>query len=214
MLTPSLFYLANLLFCLAYMVRDMAWLRAITILAATSTLPYFYFQSAPLYSAIGWQTAFIIINAINLTILLLQRRPVKLDEQEQWLQSTTLRLLKPRKMLRLLRLAKTHEIPAGEPLIHQGQKLNALLLLLSGKLSVQVEGQPRATLKPGDFVGEMSFISGQLTSADVVADEPARYLEWPADALDRLYARDSEIKDALQGALGMDMASKLARQAT
>lgn len=211
MLTVALFYFANLLFCLAYMVRDMAWLRALTILAASSTLPYFYFQTTPLYSAIGWQTAFIVINAVNLAVLLLQRRPVKLNEQEQWLQETTLRLLKPRKMLRLLALGKSHEVPQGQVLIRKGQKLDALFLLLSGKLSVSVEGKPRATLEPGDFVGEMSFISGQLTSADVLADEPVRYLEWSADTLERLYARDPQIKDALQGAIGMDMASKLAR---
>ncbi|WP_404414920.1 Crp/Fnr family transcriptional regulator [Marinospirillum sp.] len=211
MLTVFLFYIANLLFCLAYMVRDMAWLRTITILAAISTLPYFYFQASPLYSAMGWQIAFIAINAFNLTVLILHRRPVKLNDQEKWLHSTTLRLLKPRKMLRLLKQAKTHEVAAGEPLVHQGQELNALLLLLSGKASVQMEGQARATLLPGDFVGEMSFISGKVASADVVAEEAACYLEWTAPTLERLYARDSEIKDALQGAIGMDMADKLAR---
>ncbi len=209
--TVALFFFANILFCLAYMVRDMAYLRAITILAASSTLPYFYFQTTPLYSAMGWQIAFIVINAFNLTALLLQRRPIKLNEQEKWLQQTTLRLLKPRKMRRLLQLAQTHDIDKGELLIEKGQELDALLLILSGQAQVEINQQQRATLYPGDFAGEMSFISSKLTSADVVAEKPIRYLAWPAHALERLYLRDPEMKDALQGAIGMDMANKLAR---
>lgn len=211
MLTVALFFFANILFCLAYMVRDMAYLRAITILAASSTLPYFYFQASPLYSAMVWQVAFIVINAFNLTALLLQRRPIKLTEQETWLQQTTLRLLKPRKMRRLLRLAETHEIEKGERLIEKGQELNALLLILSGHAQVEINQQQRANLYPGDFAGEMSFISHKLTSADVVAEEPVRYLVWPAHTLERLYLRDPDMKYALQGAIGMDMANKLAR---
>ncbi|MYL24979.1 cyclic nucleotide-binding domain-containing protein [Halomonas alkaliantarctica] len=211
MLTVALFFFANILFCLAYMVRDMAYLRAITILAASSTLPYFYFQTTPLYSAMVWQVAFIVINAFNLTVLLLQRRPVKLSDEEQWLKHTTLRLLKPRKIRRLMQRAERYEVPSGEHLIHQGHELNALLLLLSGEASVKADGQRRAMLQPGDFAGEMSFISGKLTSADVVAEAPVRYIAWPASTLERLYQRDPELKDALQGTIGMDMANKLTR---
>lgn len=206
-----LFYLANLLFCLAYLVRDMAWLRAITILAASSTLPYFYFQATPLYSAMGWQITFILINAFNLTLLLLQRRPIQLSEKEAWLHKTTLRLLKPRMMRKLLQQGQEQQAAPGERLISQGQKLDTLLLLLSGKVSIHIDGQPRATLQPGDFMGEMSFITGQVTSADVVAQEDVEFIEWPRATLERLYLRNPQIKDALQGAIGMDLANKLAR---
>lgn len=189
----------------------MAYLRAITILAATCTLPYFYFQATPLYSAMGWQMAFILINAVNLTVLLLQRRPVQLTEEQQWLKRTTLRLLSPRNMLRLLRLASTHNALPGDTLIKEGKKPEALLLIMEGSATVALNGQHRATLQPGDFAGEMSFISERPASADVIAQEPVRYLRWSSSALHQLYQRDPAIKDALQGAIGVDMANKLAR---
>lgn len=211
LVTVTLFFIANLLFCLAYIVRDMAYLRAITIVAATCTLPYFYAQATPLYSAMGWQAAFIIINAFNLTILLLQRRPVQLNDEQQWLHRTTLRLLTPRKMLRLLRLANTHHAQKGDTLIQEGEQLDALLLIMKGSANVSLEGQLRATLQPGDFAGEMSFISGRPASADVIAQEPVRYFRWPCSVLNQLYQRDPAIKDALQGAIGVDMANKLSR---
>lgn len=211
MFTIALFFIANSLFCLAYIVRDMAWLRAITILAASSTLPYFYFQSSPLYEAMTWQIAFIVINTVNLTVLLLQRRPIKLNEEEKWLHQTTFSLLKPRRMRRLLLRAESRQIQPGETLIEQDKELRALIIILSGSASVMVNGVKRATLYPGDFAGEMSFITGRLTSADVIADEPVRYLIWSAPALERLYQRDPEMKNAIQSIIGFDMAAKLAR---
>ena len=118
----TLFTVANVLFCVAYLLRDMAWLRTITILAAGSTLPYFYFQPTPLYSAMAWQLAFIAINAVNLTRLLLERRPVRLTETEQQRSNFTFRSMTPRDLLRVLGCASWHHAPEGTRLIVQGSR--------------------------------------------------------------------------------------------
>ncbi|MCE8022413.1 cyclic nucleotide-binding domain-containing protein [Halomonas sp. MCCC 1A11036] len=210
-MTTGLFFLANFLFCLAYIVRDMAYLRAITILAALSTLPYFYFLESPLYSAIGWQLAFIVINAVNLTVLLMSRRPVSLDDDQRWLHQHTFRILSPREMLRVLRPARRQRCPAHVALIEQGQSLDKLILLLDGEAEVHAGGQHRATLRAGDFAGEMSFVTGKPASACVVTKSPVDYLAWQRRDLEALYHRDPRLKDAMQGVLGADMARKLTR---
>ncbi|APX92425.1 hypothetical protein BWR19_05430 [Halomonas sp. 1513] len=210
-MTTGLFFFANLLFCLAYLVRDMAYLRAITILAALSTLPYFYFLDTPLYSAIGWQIAFIAINAFNLTVLLLARRPVVLDDDQRWLHRHTFRMLTPREMLKVLRPTQREHCPADATLIEQDQPLDRLILLLDGEAEVHANGQHRATLRPGDFAGEMSFITGKPASATVVTRGAVDYLSWRRRDLEALYQRDPRLKDAMQGVIGADMARKLTR---
>lgn len=147
----------------------------------------------------------------QLNRVLLQRRPIKLNEEEKWLHKTTFSLLNPRRMRRLLGRTETRETPPGGVLIKQGEELRALIIVLSGSASVMVDGVKRATLYPGDFAGEMSFITGRLTSADVIADEPVRYMIWSATALERLYQRDADMKNAVHSIIGFDMASKLAR---
>lgn len=211
----ALFFVANVLFCLAYIVRDMAWLRAITILAASCTLPYFYFQPSPLYSVMGWQLAFIVINGVNLTILLLERRPVQLSEAEHYLHKLTFRNLSPREMLRVLALARWERSAPGTRLIQQGTHPEELLLIYDGLAEVRVDDRFRANLGPGDFVGEMSFATGRPTSADVEvpgnALKPVTYLTWRREELRQLFKRQPGIKDALQTILGVDMAQKLSR---
>ena len=45
---------ANLLYLASYSVRDILWLRILTIAAAVLLIPYYYLQSQPLWIAISW----------------------------------------------------------------------------------------------------------------------------------------------------------------
>jgi CRP/FNR family cyclic AMP-dependent transcriptional regulator len=63
----------------------------------------------------------------------------------------------------------------GENIVEQGQKSNALYILLTGRarvLSTNSRGREviLATLQVGDYIGEMSLIDGQPHSATVRAD--------------------------------------------
>ena len=55
-------------------------------------------------------------------------------------------------------------------LARTGEAGVGFFLLVDGKASVLENGRKRATLKPGDFFGEISLLDGGPRSADVVAD--------------------------------------------
>ncbi len=205
----SLFFVANILFCLAYMVHDMFWLRTIAIVAATSTLPYYYFKPAPLYTAMLWQGAFILINAVNLVLLILNRRQVLLTEEEKKLHALVFRSLTHREMRKLLSIAVWENAPAGHALIRRGERLDRLFLIYSGMADVTVDGREVARLRDGQFAGEMSLVTGQAASADVVARQPVRYLYWPLSSLRRMLRRHPQYRPVLQVIFGCDMAYKL-----
>jgi len=59
---------------------------------------------------------------------------------------------------------------AGAVLARTGEAGVGFFLLVDGTASVLVNGRKRATLKPGDFFGEISLLDGGPRSADVVAD--------------------------------------------
>ncbi|MDB5931108.1 MAG: putative transcriptional regulator, Crp/Fnr family [Polaromonas sp.] len=63
----------------------------------------------------------------------------------------------------------------GEPIVEQGKKSNALTILLTGRarvISSDARGREviLATMRPGDYVGEMSLIDHEPHSASVVAE--------------------------------------------
>ena len=89
-----LFYAANIVYCFAYMVTSMVWLRVLTILAAIYTFLYFYFWLEPLWSALLWQSVFVGINLVNLCLLLFAIRPQSLTLVQRQLHHNVFKDLK------------------------------------------------------------------------------------------------------------------------
>lgn len=72
----------------------------------------------------------------------------------------------------LLAHGETQKVPAGTVLIHEGQPLDALYIVLDGILTVSVAGlghREVAKIGCGEVLGEMSFVDGSPPSATVKA---------------------------------------------
>ena len=57
----------------------------------------------------------------------------------------------------------------GSRAVHRGLPSGGLYVILEGSALVLVDGTERAVLKPGDFFGEASVLTGDTAIADVVA---------------------------------------------
>ena len=68
--------IANILYLFSYLVRDILWLRILTVIAASCLIPYFYFRPDPLIIAIYWNLLFTSLNIFWIGRLLIERRPV------------------------------------------------------------------------------------------------------------------------------------------
>jgi hypothetical protein len=205
----AVIHIANVLYLLSYSVKDMLWLRCLTVVAALCLLPYYYVQPVPLTAAIAWNLIFIGINLIQIVILLRERRPVTLTEDQQRLYELAFRSVTPREFLKLLDLACWEEAAVGQIIVRKGQDIDRMMVIHSGSASIRCEERTVAELRPGHFVGEMSFITGEQTCADVVASETLRYVSWSKDSLRCLLEDRPQLKVALQYAIGVDLVSKL-----
>jgi CRP/FNR family transcriptional regulator, cyclic AMP receptor protein len=62
--------------------------------------------------------------------------------------------------------------PAGTTLIDQGKSNHTFFILIEGAAEVAVSGQPKRTLGPGDFFGEISMEHRVGATASVVTTTP------------------------------------------
>lgn len=68
-----LVYIANMLYLVSYLTRDILHLRLLTISTACCLAIYFYCQPEPLMTVVGWNVFFVAMNAIQLGCLVRER---------------------------------------------------------------------------------------------------------------------------------------------
>lgn len=206
-----LFFVANSCYALAYTARNMMVLRLLTVTAALLTFPYFIFQPEILYSALFWQSTFALINIVNIIRLIHERRPIKLTPKQQLLKDLVFRHFTDREMLRLLRHATPHSATTGQLLIESDSSIDSLYLLCSGSVDVVKSGRFLSRRRPGAFLGEVHYMTGERTTADVLFAEDGSYLRWDVDELRRMLEKNPALSKAFDSMLTMDVARKLRR---
>jgi CRP/FNR family transcriptional regulator, cyclic AMP receptor protein len=77
----------------------------------------------------------------------------------------------------------------GQRVIRQNMPGSGFYVILEGEASVMIDGEERARLRRGDFVGEISILTDEPPTADVVAMTMLRCLAIP----------DTELKSFMLG---------------
>ncbi len=202
---------ANILYLICYGVRDVLWLRIFCVTAMCTIMPY-YFWGEPrmLLYCILWNVAFLIINLFWIVVIIRQRRPPKMTDHQKRLYSDVFeKSCTPQEMLKLLSIANPETAAIGGKIVQKSSYPNGLMLVDQGAAHVFVGEDLVAKLGRGDFVAEMSYLTGEPAVADVVAATPLKYLKWSRIELEKLFAGRPELKSALNEIVGRNLVGKL-----
>jgi hypothetical protein len=200
-----LIHVANVLYLFAFIVRDILWLRILTVVAAVCLIPYYYFRPESMMMPIYWNLVFMVLNLYWICKLLLERLPVKLSPDEQRLCELVFRTMSPREMIKLLKLATWESAEAGECFVERGKALSRLMVIHSGTACAEVNGRKVTELRPGQFIGSIDYVTQETASANVVAIEPTRYVSWPKSKLKDFMGKNPDLHLALKSTLAIDL---------
>lgn len=202
-------HIANVLYLFSYTMRDILWLRILTVIAASFLVAYFYFRPDPLLPPIYWNLIFIMLNIFWICYLLLERRPIKLTEEEQKLCQIAFHTLTPRDMKKILKLSNWNEAASGECFVSKGDPLEKLMLIYSGKANIEIDNQIVGQIAAGQFIGELSYFTDEVAAANVVAIQDTRYVCWSKNELRIFLESNSDLSAAFQLILGSVLAKRL-----
>ncbi|MFC4598743.1 patatin-like phospholipase family protein [Cohnella hongkongensis] len=90
-----------------------------------------------------------------------------------------------------------NEFDSGAAILKQNQQSAHFHIILAGALNVYVQQETQvhvARLKPGQFFGEMSCLTGAPVSATVQADGPVRTVSMPREGLLQLMDKSAEFR--------------------
>ena len=94
-------------------------------------------------------------------------------------------------------------------LLTEDMPVPELMFVSQGSARIEKGGQLVADCNRGDFIGEMSFISGAPATATAIAAEPLRYLGFERAALDKALRAEPVLRFALQASFNRNLIAKL-----
>ncbi|WP_169054081.1 cyclic nucleotide-binding domain-containing protein [Nitratireductor sp. XY-223] len=199
---------ANVVYLASYSVRDILWLRILTVVGATLLMPYYYLQAAPLWAPIGWNVVFMTINLFWIVRLALDRRPVPFTDEERRIYRIAFRNIREREAFRLFRMGAWSSVRPGTALLTQGETVKHLSVIVSGKVSVEMDGKEVDTLGEGRFLGGDAFLhrgSAYDAPVSVTTTEQTRIIAWRFDALEALFDKDMRLEVDIEASLGLEL---------
>jgi CRP-like cAMP-binding protein len=205
---------SNIVFLVAFSVRDVLKLRILSIIGEALTLPYYYFQDEKLWPPIFWGGAFIIVNAVRIVSMALERRPVVLNDKEEQLYRAAFSSIDKREFLRLVSLARWVDCSPGEVILEKGQQIADAMVLISGDLEAIVSSKTRLAIRPGQLIGDVSAYSGLASPVDIVARGTGILAKWDLRLIREFTASRPELRANLLRIVTMDLATKLRDVAT
>lgn len=199
---------ANVVYLASYSVRDILWLRVLTVVGISLLMPYYYFQPDPLLAAIAWNALFLSINVFWIIKLLLERRPVQFTESERKLYEESFPQLTEREAFDLFRSGSHRSVPIGEELLRQGERVDKLTLITSGQVDVDVDGTPVDTLGEGRLLGVSSYLMRNdefSAPVTVTAIDSTSVLEWSMTDLDEMFTKNEDLEVDVEASLGLEL---------
>jgi hypothetical protein len=203
--------LVNIIFIGAYRVKDILWLRLLSIVGSLMIIPYYLLQMEPLWTPTMWSLVFISIHATRAWGIMKARRPVKFAGDEQLLYDKTFSALSPQQFKRLLAIGEWQDLDRGHLLHRTGDPPNSLEAVVRGELEARRNGRVLGQARPGDLAGLAGVLGGSPELFDTIVTEPARVMRWRLEQLHDLAGVDENLTSALRKIAGAALAEKLIR---
>jgi len=201
-------HLAFGLIAFSFLVKDILWLRVVSILASLFSVFYNYvIPVEPMWLAINWNFVFISLNMYHIAVIIYEKRPIKMAPKDKELYETLFKELSPVEYLKISKVAEWKTYKSGEKIIRQGTPVTDLILIYNGTVDVAVDSKGVAQLKDGQFVGEMSFLTEKPATATCIVKHKTECLVWKQNEFKELLKRNPSLYYSIQSLLSNQLIS-------
>ena len=203
-------HLAFGLIAFSFLVKDILYLRFLSILASLFSVFYnFYIPVEPMWLPIGWNFVFVALNLYHIAVIIYEKRPVQMSPKHKELYETMFNDMTPVEFLKITKIADWTHFKSGEIITQQTHKVPDLNLIYNGTVDVAVDGKKVAELKDGQFIGEMSFLTEKPATATCIVKHDSEVLVWKQEQFKELLKRNPSLYFTIQSLLSAQVSSNL-----
>lgn len=199
-----------LLLIISMLMRRMVALRLLAVASGLAKIVYrAVFVLDPV--SVLWETIFVIVNVVQLVLIWYYEHHHRFSEEHEHFARNMPADVDRSALKRLLDLSDLQRFPADAILTREGDAVTRLLYVADGIVKIEHGGRVVAICGPGDYIGELSYLSGNAASATAVVVKPVRVLSFEQSRLAAAIKVDVPLRRALESALNRNLAGKLVR---
>lgn len=205
-----LIHLANVSYIIGSGFKKIILLRIFFVIGcALEALYLLLISPKDLWAGILWTTLIMLVNIVMIIIFIYEKGTFRLKEDERFLFQNVFPKMEKVNFKKMLNAGNWLSMPRGDVLLYENQTTDYLMLLFQGTVEILVADKQVAILYPGSFVGEMSFLTGELTTATAKAISDVKLYTWKKTELLKLLAKNQELDRDMRFVFSSDLIAKL-----
>jgi hypothetical protein len=202
-------------FTYALLITSMLMRRMVTLrlLAVASGVTKIVYRAIFVFDPVSvlWETVFVLVNVIQLLLIWYYDHHHSFRADHQHFVDNIPAGVDRSAIKRLLDLSDLETVPPGTILTHEGEKVSRLTYIADGIVKIEKGDRVVAICGPGDYIGELSFLTGNPASATSTTVKPTRVLVFDQARLTTAIEADGQLRRTLETALNRNLAGKLTR---
>lgn len=201
-------HLSYFLLVISMLMRVMWILRVLVIASAFVAISYdLIWLKDPV--GVFWESLLVLVNIIQLSLTYAQNRLEKFNSVESSFVHKAFPGLSNSLKRRILSRGSWLEVEEGTELTKAGEPAKCLVYVADGEVEISVNGNVVGRCGNGDFIGELTVLSGNPATGTAITKRPTLYWAIAGDELRRLVASNEEISQSVQACFHNQMLSKL-----
>lgn len=210
-----LIHLANVSYLIGSEFKKIIMLRVFFVIGCLLEAIYLMLVSPKdLWAGIMWSTLIMVVNIVMIAIYFFEKGTFRLKEDEKFLFQNVFPKMDKVNFKKMLNVGNWLSMPRGDILLYENQTADYLMLLFQGTVEILVGNKQVAVLYPGSFVGEMSFLSGEMTTATAKAITDVKLYTWKKIDLLKLLSKNQELDRDMRFVFSSDLIAKLTNRNT
>ncbi|MBY4891491.1 cyclic nucleotide-binding domain-containing protein [Rhodobacteraceae bacterium N5(2021)] len=191
-----------------FAVRDELMLRILVVCGFICDAAYYFFRADPILPSVMSNIALLTINVILIAAIASERTTWRMSDEDRK-TFAHFPTLTPGQFRRLKKMLSAEIAGRGAVLTREGAAVEDLMLVFAQTIMITKRGESFPIAGPA-FVGEIAFLTGNPSSADVTLPEGGTVVRINSAALRKRMSRSPAFNNALVALFGAELARKVA----
>lgn len=203
-------HISYVIFAFGTGFRNIIYLRTSLIVASVLQIFYTIYSIHDIFKTpIVWSVAIIIINIFQVAYILYYKKYMNLSHDERIVLNMMGGKMDILNFKKFINAGEWIAYNENEKIISENESIDKLYYLVEGEAGVKIGENQIASIKKGNFLGEMSFLSGELPSATVTTITQAKILCWDKRKLKTMMDRNDDFRHEIYSIFSNDLIEKI-----